>query len=48
MIYEERKYLQQLWEEGYGIRKIARSLGRSPSSCKQENKKEKQHQKEAF
>lgn len=32
----ERKYLQELLEEGYGIRKIARALGRSPSSVSRE------------
>lgn len=33
---EERKYLQQLLDEGYGIRKIASALGRSPSSVSRE------------
>ena len=32
----ERKYLQELLEEGYGIRKIARALGRAPSSVSRE------------
>ena len=36
---EERNYLQRLREEGYGIRKIARSLGRSPSSISREIKR---------
>ena len=33
---EERKYLQKLLEEGYGIRQIARALGRAPSSVSRE------------
>lgn len=33
---EERKYLQELLESGYGIRKAARALGRSPSSVSRE------------
>ena len=32
----ERKYLQELLEEGYGVNKIARALGRSPSSVSRE------------
>ena len=33
---EERKYLQKLLEEGYGVRQIARALGRAPSSVSRE------------
>lgn len=33
---EERRYLQELLEKGYGIRKIAVALGRSPSSVSRE------------
>lgn len=33
---EERKYLQELLESGYGIRQAARALGRSPSSVSRE------------
>ena len=36
---EERKYLQELLEEGYSIRKIARALGRAPSSVSREIKR---------
>lgn len=36
---DERKYLQELLEEGYGVRKIARALGRSPSSVSREIKR---------
>lgn len=35
----ERKYLQELLELGYGIRKIARALGRAPSSVSREIKR---------
>ncbi len=33
---DERKYLQELLEKGYGVRQIARALGRSPSSVSRE------------
>ena len=33
---EERKYLQKLLEEGYGVRQIAKATGRSPSSVSRE------------
>ena len=33
---EERKYLQELLEEGYGVRQIARAMGRAPSSVSRE------------
>lgn len=36
---EERKYLQELLEEGYSIGKIARVLGRAPSSVSREIKR---------
>ena len=36
---EERKYLQQLLSEGYGIRKAAYALGRAPSSVSREIKR---------
>lgn len=36
---EERKYLQKLLSEGYGIRKAADALGRSPSSVSREIKR---------
>lgn len=36
---EERKYLQQLLAEGYGIRQIAYALGRAPSSVSREIKR---------
>lgn len=36
---EERKYLQQLLSEGYGIRKAAEALGRAPSSVSREIKR---------
>ncbi len=36
---EERKYLQKLLSEGYGIRKAATALGRSPSSVSREIKR---------
>ena len=32
----ERKYLQELLEQGYSVRKIARALGRAPSSVSRE------------
>lgn len=35
----ERKYLQELREKGYGIRAAARALGRSPSSVSRELKR---------
>lgn len=38
---EERKYLQNLLEEGCGIREIARALGRAPSSVSREIKRNK-------
>ena len=36
---EERKYLQKLLSEGYGIRKAAHALGRAPSSVSREIKR---------
>lgn len=36
---DERKYLQQLLESGYGIRACARALGRNPSSVSRELKR---------
>ena len=36
---EERKYLQKLLSEGYGIRKAADALGRAPSSVSREIKR---------
>ena len=36
---EERKYLQQLLSEGYGIRRAAEALGRAPSSVSREIKR---------
>ena len=36
---EERKYLQQLLAEGYGIRRAAYALGRAPSSVSREIKR---------
>lgn len=38
---EERKYLQQLLDEGYSIRKIASALSRNPSSVSREIKRNK-------
>ena len=38
---EEREYLQQLLEKGYGVRQIARALGRSPSSVSREIRRNK-------
>lgn len=33
---KERKYLQELLEDGYGVRQIARAMGRSPASVSRE------------